>query len=450
MNRKRKKGLLRIVAGFFIIMIGGTVLSRAAASVLVAQVQTERTERGRLSYSYEGDGTVVPVNEEQIFLWPEQQVEWSATQGSTVKKGECLVQFRMEYLSQMIEKKEAELTQLELQTAQQQVAAREQVRVPASAGAKQMLEEAGQSLETAEVKEAQAQKAYEEFSGTSGEEKEVLAGILREAKESTEAARQAYNQAQNSYSLAEQEDEAQKVNAANAMEAARLGAESSEVATGKIKKELKILKGYQEAKGRLRAKKNLIVLRNEVEAGTVTTGSEIIVAGSGGFRLKGQVREADKEKLKVGTEAEVQLRTGSGKTVKLESFGAEPNSAASRDTDGSASAVQIYWYAGIPQNTDVRSGDSFTWKIEQSSEKEYEQLIPLGALREGVGDTYCLILSEEERMLGTVQTAKRVPVTVLEKDTENAAVTSSLRDTDRIITSAEKYVTEGDRVRLKE
>ena len=53
-------------------------------------------------------------------------------------------------------------------------------------------------------------------------------------------------------------------------------------------------------------------------------------------------------------------------------------------------------------------------------------------------------------MLGRVQTARRVPVTVLEKDAQKAAVTSTLQGTDQIIVSSEKYVEEGDRVRIKE
>ena len=53
-------------------------------------------------------------------------------------------------------------------------------------------------------------------------------------------------------------------------------------------------------------------------------------------------------------------------------------------------------------------------------------------------------------MLGTVQTAKRVSVTVLEKDAQKAAVTSVLKESDQIIVSSEKYVEEGDRIRIKE
>ena len=52
-------------------------------------------------------------------------------------------------------------------------------------------------------------------------------------------------------------------------------------------------------------------------------------------------------------------------------------------------------------------------------------------------------------MLGTVQIAERVPVTVLEKDGENAAITSRLRETDRVIVFSEKYVEEGERVRIQ-
>ncbi len=93
---------------------------------------------------------------------------------------------------------------------------------------------------------------------------------------------------------------------------------------------------------------------------------------------------------------------------------------------------------------------TFTWKMEVESEDEYEQVIPLSALREDVEGAYCLIITETEQMLGTQQEAKRVPVTVLEKDGVKAAITSELGKEDRIIVSSEKFVAGGDRVRIKE
>ena len=152
----------------------------------------------------------------------------------------------------------------------------------------------------------------------------------------------------------------------------------------------------------------------------------------------------------------VQLAAGKKKTVKIESIGMETGETAGAgsgdNTAGgdTSSSMQMFWRAPLPENTNVGGGEQFTWSIDTSSEKEYDQIIPLSALREDANEAYCLIISEEDRMLGTLQTAKRVPVTVLEKDAKSAAITSTLTNTDQVIVSSEKYVVEGDRVRLKE
>ncbi len=185
------------------------------------------------------------------------------------------------------------------------------------------------------------------------------------------------------------------------------------------------------------------------------------MTGSGGFRLRGQVKAEDREKLKTGIETEIRLGTGKKRTVNIESIGIDNNGLGNTVGDNSGAAgeglgdtagadVQGFWTAKLPENAEAQSGDGFTWSIESPSEREYEQIIPLGALREDVNETYCLVLAEEEQMLGTVQVAKKVPVTVLEKDAKSAAITSGLTGEDRVITASEKYVTEGDRVRQKE
>ncbi|MEY8412939.1 hypothetical protein AALD74_16480 [Lachnospiraceae bacterium 48-21] len=467
MDRKKKinqKWMIRSIAGFLIVMAAGGVISRAAASMLIAQVGVEKVGRGKLSYSYDGSGIVVTVQQDQIFLWPEQQVEWVADPGSTVKAGERLVQFRKEYLQQSIDKKQAELNQLELQVSQQQVSAREPARVPATTGAGHTLSEAQLGLQTAQQKAAEAEAAYNQFINSpvpDGEEDDVAAKMqeleaaLQEANAEVQTAQQAVNQAQNAYELARQEDAAQNTNAANAAQAALLGAEAAQVQVEQARKELERLLSYQAADGKICAVSDCTVLQVGVQAGAVTTGSEIFVTGSGGFQLKGMVKAEDKEKLKVGAEVGVQLAAGKKKTVKIESIGMETGETAGAgsgdDAAGQgASSMQTFWRAPLPENTNVGGGEQFTWSIETSSEKEYDQIIPLSALREDANEAYCLVLSEEDRMLGTLQTAKRVPVTVLEKDAKSAAITSTLTNTDQVIVSSEKYVVEGDRVRLKE
>ncbi len=385
-----------------------------------------------------------------------------ADPGSTVKAGERLVQFRKEYLQQSIDKKQAELNQLELQVSQQQVSAREPARVPATTGAGHTLSEAQLGLQTAQQKAAEAEAAYNQFINSpvpDGEEDDVAAKMqeleaaLQEANAGVQTAQQAVNQ--NAYELARQEDAAQNTNAANAAQAALLGAEAAQVQVEQARKELERLLSYQAADGKICAVSDCTVLQVGVQAGAVTTGSEIFVTGSGGFQLKGMVKAEDKEKLKVGAEVGVQLAAGKKKTVKIESIGMETGEIAEGgsgdDAAGQgASSMQTFWRAPLPENTNVGGGEQFTWSIETSSEKEYDQIIPLSALREDANEAYCLVLSEEDRMLGTLQTAKRVPVTVLEKDAKSAAITSTLTNTDQVIVSSEKYVVEGDRVRLKE
>lgn len=494
MNRNKKR-VAQVFGRFLAVMVLGTVISRAASSALVAQVETGKAGRGRLSYSCEGKGTVVPVEENQIFLWPEQQVEWTAEQGAAIKAGECLVQFRMEHLQQSIERKQAELTQLELQAAQQRISAKGQARVPAAAGAGRTLAQAQQQLGTAQQKEAEAEAAYEQFlnsampmenaaksedggmnGGNAAEyegggmdsaglsRKQELEAALMEARAGVEAASQAVRQAQDGYELAGQEDAAQNLNEANAVKAAQLGADAAKVQAECARKELERLQSYQAAGGKILADQDCTVLQAGVQAGAVTTGCEILVTGSGGFRLRGQVKAEDREKLKTGIETEIRLGTGKKRTVNIESIGIDNNGSGNTAGDNSGAAggagegpgdtagadVQGFWTAKLPENAEAQSGDGFTWSIESPSEREYEQIIPLGALREDVNETYCLVLAEEEQMLGTVQVAKKVPVTVLEKDAKSAAIASGLTGEDRVITASEKYVTEGDRVRQKE
>ena len=439
---KKTKRRAWVLAGFLIMMSVCTVLSRAAASVLVAQVQVEKTGRGKLSYSYGGNGTVVPEQEKTIFLWAGQQVEWAAETGSAVKAGECLIQFRMEYLQQAIQSKQAELTQLEIQVQQQEIAARGTARVPSAERALQNLEDAQKKLED----------APDNSSDISSRQQELKAA-LEQAQADVEAARQAADQARTEYQFALKEDSAQNTNEANSIQSAQLGVQSQQVQADKARRELEELTAYQNAGGRICAEEDCTVLTSGVQTGAFTTGAEVMVTGIGGWKLKGLADAKDKEKLKAGTEAEIRLGAGKKRTVKIESVAAERSEGSEGGAGGSGSdsrSLQFCWYARLPENTAAGNGNTFTWNVNAASDQEYEQIIPLSALREDTAGAFCLILLEEKNMLGTVQTAKRIPVTVLEKDAQKAAVTSTLKESDQIIASSEKYVEEGERVRIKE
>ena len=470
MDRKTKRRA-RVLVGFLIVMSVCTVLSRAAASVLVTQAQVEKPGRGKLSYSCGGSGTVVPVQEKTIFLWADQQVEWAAETGSTVKAGDCLIQFRMEHLQRAIQNKQAELAQLEIQIQQQQISARGTARVPTAERALQNLKDAKEKLQEAQEKEAKAQEEYEQFGGsawtglssgrsgtisgrsdngaeggqtgsfgdasgsqpvtsggtpggsqpgtsggssgsdrpgnsddtsgsnhpgnsddtsdgqpggdtpgtpggaTDGDQpgtsdddpgaifpddssnmssrKQELKAALQQAQADVEAARQAVAQAQTDYTFAQKEDSAQSTNEANAVQSAQLGAQSLNVQADTARRALEELTAYQNAGGKICAEQECTVLMSSVQTGTFTTGAEVMVTGSGGWKLKGYADAKDKEKLKAGAEAEIRLGAGKKKTVRIESIAAERAAGSGNgagESGSSSQSLQFCWYAHLPEN----------------------------------------------------------------------------------------------------
>lgn len=369
-----KKTAVKVLAGFFSVMAVCTVLSRAASSVLVAQVEVETPVSGTVSSSYEGSGTVIPSEKEQIFVWRDQQVETSAAVGTALKSGECIVQFRMEYLDEKIGKKQSEIAQLDLQLKQQELAA-----------------------------------------------------------------------------AAAEEDE-------NAKKTAELSAQQIRLQIDEAYKELTKLQEYQAQDGQICAREDCVILENPLTAGTLTTGTEVIVIGSGAWKLQGNIDAGDQDVLAEGMNVEVTLdHAAKSENVELQSVGESRGAGAGQTSGAETGAAEeaggskaYVWQAAVPEGMEVSWGTGFTWKAQVSSEKVYECKIPLMALREDARGSYCLVVSEESTMLGTVKTARKVPLTVLKKDSEEAAVDAALEKTDQIIVSSEKYVEAGDQVRIKE
>ena len=465
MNR-RKRTALRVLGGFFAIMAVCTVLSGAASSVLVARVEVLNPTSGALTNTYTGKGEVVPSSETRIFLWADQQVETSVAAGTSVAKGETLVQFRMEYLKQKIDANQTEVDQLDLQLKQQEISAEGTSYVPSADSAARSVEAARIQLDQASQRAAQAREAYDGWSGEDEAERQALYEALQTAVSEEASAGQALTEAQNAYADAAAQDAAQAANNASSAETARLAAQQYQIQLDQARKDLDTLKAYQEAGGKIRAEQDCVVLENNVADGTITSGTELIVTGSGGWKLKGALDEADSKKLAEGQKVSISMDAGGrSREVTIDSTrsgsdgsgdgnsvsGAGADASASTDSSGDGGTKGGgFWYSSLPEGMSAGYGDTFTWKAQVPSARSYDCKIPLAALREDTAGNYCLIVSEEESALGSVKKAKRVDVTVLEKNGEEAAVEAELQKTDQVIAASEKYVEEGDRIRIKD
>ncbi|WP_343084527.1 hypothetical protein [Blautia producta] len=113
-NSLRQKAFF-MFAIFLVLMTAFTVISRAADSVTVAQVDVEEISSKVIEHTVEGDGTVKENLERAISTEPGIMVETLyAAQGRQVEVGELLMQLRMEDIEEQIENLKAEIKKLEL------------------------------------------------------------------------------------------------------------------------------------------------------------------------------------------------------------------------------------------------------------------------------------------------------------------------------------------------
>ena len=103
----KKIKLIKILAGFFALMLLFTFLSRAADSVNVAQVETKTAQNQVITHEVTGTGKVMGTRERAVFTQEGQKVEQVYVQeGQNVKKGDALLKFSVKYLKKTIKEKQ--------------------------------------------------------------------------------------------------------------------------------------------------------------------------------------------------------------------------------------------------------------------------------------------------------------------------------------------------------
>lgn len=98
---------------------------------------------------------------------------------------------------------------------------------------------------------------------------------------------------------------------------------------------------------------------------------------------------------------------------------------------------------------DIKAGDSFAFSGTKQS-TSYQQCVNLGALKEDSKGTYVLIIQSKESVLGKEEIAVRRNVTILEQDSEKAALECDISREEKIIIGSNKNISIGDRVRMEE
>ena len=487
-------------AVFFLIMAVCTAVSRAAASMVVPKVTTGKVQEGKLSILIQGKGTVETREESLLSLQTGLRVEKILQTGTVVKKGDVLLQYDQNYLQERIEEKQAEIKKLELAVEQAKLTGQPQARVEAAESAQrdvqlsednyakawedynaaaeayetgaagqqqnldqelqaaeeekervlqqaQELEAAGeaeeaeklrqQAEENAEQRKAQAQSAYD----SAIQELELQKS---QAEESLQAQDSARAQAYNAYESAKEQDAAAAENDKKTAEAGSYTTQSAQVDLELAKKELEKLQKVQSENGEVKAPEDGVLKSSTIAAGGVTDDTASLMFGWGGYRVKGNLTAEDLSKAETGDEVKIMV-PGQGKTLKKNIGEISGNT----NQQGEGQTAAGVFYAEMEEKEAVY-GSEISYEISRQTDSSYKQVIPLSAVRKDSDGTFCLVAEEEKTVLGNEYRAKRVAVTVLEKDSTSAAITSSLGQEDKIITGSSKDIAPEDKVRLEE
>lgn len=487
-------------AVFFLIMAVCTAVSRAAASMVVPKVTTGKVQEGKLSILIQGKGTVETREESLLSLQTGLRVEKILQTGTVVKKGDVLLQYDQNYLQERIEEKQAEIKKLELAVEQAKLTGQPQARVEAAESAQrdvqlsednyakawedynaaaeayetgaagqqqnldqelqaaeeekervlqqaQELEAAGeaeeaeklrqQAEENAEQRKAQAQSAYD----SAIQELELQKS---QAEESLQAQDSARAQAYNAYESAKEQDAAAAENDKKTAEAGSYTTQSAQVDLELAKKELEKLQKVQSENGEVKAPEDGVLKSSTIAAGGVTDDTASLMFGWGGYRVKGNLTAEDLSKAETGDEVKIMV-PGQGKTLKKNIGEISGNTNQQREGQTAAGV----FYAEMEEKEAVY-GSEISYEISRQTDSSYKQVIPLSAVRKDSDGTFCLVAEEEKTVLGNEYRAKRVAVTVVEKDSTSAAITSSLGQEDKIITGSSKDIAPEDKVRLEE
>lgn len=278
---------------------------------------------------------------------------------------------------------------------------------------------------------------------------------LSQAEAALEAQAQSQAQAQNAYTSAQEEDAAAAANDQKSQAASSYDQQSIQVDLDQAKKELSQMEKIQQAKGQVTAPEDGVVTDMNVQTGGITDDSSYLILGTGGLQIKGSLELQDLEKVEPEDTVEISV-SGQGKKLQgkvtrtgAENAGDQAGTGGSAEASGESQDPGGYFYADI-QDGALSWGTQVSYSIDKQSGSSYEMLIPLSAVRQDSGGTYCLIAEARDTVLGTEYRASRVNITVEDKDSTQAAVTGNLGRDDLVISGSTKDIGEGDKVRLKE
>ena len=485
----KKTKLIRILAGFFALMLLFTFLSRAADSVNVAQVETKTVQNQVITHEVTGTGKVLGTRERAVFTQEGQKVQQVYVQeGQTVKKGDVLLKFSVKYLEKTIKEKQDSIEVLQgkindlisAQSVNQQKknneisSAQENYNSAVSSG--------NYSVQTAQNEAAIARQRLQDYyaqrdaqkdnipdedrfsdnsefddlgnadnSGNVSAPENNTSGNTNNTDNQDSSQEQALiddvrakEQAVNDAMISRNKDiqsAGQSVRDAQIGDASDSTLENTQTELETAQKDLETLQKILARKGKVKSPCDGVIKSLNAVTGSQTGAEAAIVLyeTKGTFRFQADVSKDDLKYIKTG-----QMATLKGADEK-EIENAEIESVKEDSNNENQYILSIT----VPKGT-LSIGDTAEFTISQDA-GPFNACVPLSALYEENGRYYVYVTDIQNTVLGDVMIARKTYVNVTDKNASTAALDSgSLSNDQKIVISTDREISNGSRIRLLE
>ena len=449
-----KKKLIQATCLFFVMMLIFTILSRVSDSVNVIQIQTKNPANQMITHEVKGSGKVEGSQEVAVFVLENLQVEQVMVHaGQTVKKGDILLKLSQNSIQAALKNLDDKVKTLEGQAkdleSQKKVNSQKRAAEQTWAGNSYDLavQSGNVSVDNARAEVQIAQQRLDEFyrekeaktsgddlSGfTDGEEgfNDGETTVTQEDDSATETALQddlrARQEALNEVIAGRNQTLAsagKAVSDASTPEASDSTLENVQRELENARADMEKVTVLQSTEGVISSPSDGVIKSLSVQTGDLTgqTAAVVLYSADGALRMTGTISKDD---------------------IKYVSAGADVKITDNNNNDIRDLSIIM------PANS-LSIGQSGDFSISKDA-GPYSCCVPLSALYQENGKVYVYVTDTENTVLGTVMVARKVEVTVQDRNQTTAALGEGSLSTDQaVIVQADRELKDGSRVRISE
>ena len=443
--------VLKSIGIFLIVAVLCTIISRGLYVASIADVTLKEPNARVLNHDIETSGMIEQKRKIVVLTEADQIVtDIYVKEGQKVKSGDPLFSIDLDYLKQQIDVMKNERKQLgyQIEDAKNQEEDKKKQDNLNRGQAKDNYDYLVDKLETQIAKDAEAvesaKEAYENSLKQETEDGSETQQLLAEWEEA-----QAQYEADITQRDGELFEAGQTVESSQLTVSDSTSEEQLKLQREQIDMKMEGLNLLASQEGKVLADTEGAVSEILVHTGEATPATASILLSDLSSGIQTTVTLNEDEAKHITEQSQVIMRgTGSnGEEVVLTDVNIQ---SVKEKKEGEDSASVFEAVLATPE-TAFEEGANVSVEIKNPS-KEYEICIPLEALHTDGVDKYAVYITEEQdTLIGKELTVRKVPVKILDKDAEFAAIENdTLSNQQKIIVSCEKAIEEGMTVKEKE